>query len=308
VNAPTGPGVGAGVTGARCRLPLLVTEIALTTTNESSAFDAIRRKEAALLAAVERLDLKELGRLPLLSVNGKTSISLDFPVGQTCSPTAVCGRVCYAIRRNAPVAWEKSLVKRLRNWRYFLRADPVVVAARLTEEFRSQQRKWAKRAVRLDFLRINGTGDLFPKLIPVLNLFAAQNPQVRVWVVTRRFDLAAEIVTLPNVYLQLSLDSSTPPALVAAAQRLIDTHARAYASFLRTKADDDTLGASIVFNEKKTRGLPYHGRTDCPVDAARMPLGNEPGIGGTACSRCRKCFSERVFGRVSTTDTNKERT
>jgi hypothetical protein len=144
---------------------------------------------------------------------------------------------------------------------------------------------------------VNGSGDLFPKIIPVLNAFARANPDVKLWIVTRQFGLAARIEPLPNVYLQLSIDSSTPPAFEKQAIRLVWQHPRAYLSFLRVEPTDDTRGAAIVFNEKATEGLPFNGRTDCPVDAGRLPLGNIRGVGGTACSRCRKCFSDRVLER-----------
>ena len=101
----------------------------------------------------------------------------------------------------------------------------------------------------------------------------------------------------PNIFLQRSLDATTPRDLYERARFLAETHPRAYLSFLRTRPDDDTKGAAIVFNEKRTKGLPYHGRTDCPVDAGRMPLGNIRGIGGTACALCRKCFSEATVER-----------
>lgn len=133
-----------------------------------------------------------------------------------------------------------------------------------------------------------------------INCFTAANPNVRVWVVTRRFDLAAQLVPRANLFLQLSLDASTQPAAITHARHLVATHPRAYFSFLRTASNDDTMGASIVFNEKRTRGLPYESRTDCPVDAGRLPLGNIRGVGGTACARCRKCFTELTVIRQRT--------
>lgn len=232
----------------------------------------------------------------MLSANAKTTVSLDFPIGHTCDPTPACASVCYGAVPRAAATWKKSLRKRLRNLRYVIEAPPEEVAARLTREFRAAQRRWAPRA-RLDFLRVNGTGDLFPQVIPALRLFAAANPDVRVWIVTRRFDLAVRVPDLPNVYLQLSLDVSTPPALEREARRLVARHPRAYLSFLRTGPSDDTRGAAIVFNEKRTRGLPFSSKTDCPADAGRLPLDNVRGVGGTACARCRKCFSDATLDR-----------
>jgi hypothetical protein len=268
------------------------------------AFVAVRQKEKSIGVEISALDLatlrQRLRRLSLLSVNAKTSGSLDFPIGQTCRPTRLCARVCYASSPQAPARWSKSLRKRLRNLRYFELEELERVVAQLTRDFARARRSWRRKGVRLDYLRVNGTGDLFPAAIPVLNEFARQNPDVLVWIVTRRFDLAVLIEPLPNVYLQLSLDATTPPELVERALRLVAVHGRAYLSFLRTSPEDDTHGAAIVFNEKRTPGLPYNKRTDCPVDAGKLELENVPGVGGTACARCRKCFSESVLRRQRT--------
>jgi len=171
------------------------------------------------------------------------------------------------------------------------------VVEKLTKEFASQQRAWERRGLALDFLRVNGTGDLFAELVPVLNGFARLNPDVRLWIVTRRLDLAAGIRPLPNVYLQLSLDATTPPAHVEVAHQLIATHPRSYLSFLRTTATDDTGGAAVIFNEKGNVGLPYEAGRACPVDAGRRSLGNVRGVGGTACSRCGRCFTDRTLAQ-----------
>lgn len=264
--------------------------------DQEPAFLSLRRKESALLGPIEPLTPEELRRFPLLSANAKTSVSLDFPIGATCAPTALCARLCYAASPPAATTWPKSLVKRLRNWRYFTLASPEETVERLEREHASARRRWASRA-RLDYLRVNGTGDLFREAVPVLNLFAERNPDIRLWIVTRRFDLAAAISALPNVYLQLSLDASTPARREREARLLLAAHPRSYLSFLRSELGEDTKGAAIVFNEKRTPGLPYNGATDCPADAGRLPLENVRGVGGTACASCRKCFSEGTLAR-----------
>jgi hypothetical protein len=268
--------------------------------DEEPVFTALRRKEAPIAEEVAMFGLEALRKHPLLSANAKTSVSLDFPIGSTCDPTALCARYCYAAGPRAATTWRKSLRKRHRNLRYFELEDTEVAVARLTREFATAQRRWAPRA-KLDCLRVNGTGDLFPAIIPVLNGFAARNPGVKLWIVTRRFELAEKIAPLPNIYLQLSLDATTPPALEEVARRLVASHPRAYFSFLRTSRGDDTRGAAIVFNEKRTRDLPYHAKSDCPVDAGRLPLGNVRGVGGTACAKCRKCFSDQTIERQHAT-------
>lgn len=258
-------------------------------------FVEVRRKEAEIDAEFAAMHLREVRGRSLLSVNAKTTMSLDFPIGHTCHPTQLCAAVCYASRPGAPAAWKKSLRKRLRNLRYLKLEETGKAIDRLSREFARKRRSWAKRGVKLDFLRVNGTGDLFPALIPALNGFAARNPDVLLWIVTRRFDLAALIEPRGNVYLQLSLDATTAPMLEEAARQIVATNPRAYLSYLRTTPDNDTRGAAIVFNA--TDELPYNGRTDCPVDAGKLPLGNERGVGGTACSKCRKCFSQETLAR-----------
>ena len=266
----------------------------------------LRRREEVIAHEVNQLDDKELRRRPLLSANAKTGVSLDFPIGHTCRPTPVCASVCFAARSGAPMTWGKSLRKRLRNLRFFKEATTEEAVDRLTREFTRMRGTWLRRRkVKLNFLRINGSGDLFPELIPVLNEFARRHKEVTIWIVTRQFHLAAQIVTLPNVFLQLSVDVSTPAPLEQIARRLMQRHPRAYLSFLRTTAHDDTRGAAIVFNEKRTEGLPYDRRTDCPVDAGRLELGNIRGVGGTACAKCRKCFTPKVLQRQREDGTDK---
>jgi hypothetical protein len=265
--------------------------------SEEPRFLAIKAKELAIAKQVAAMSLEELRRYPLLSANAKTSASVDFPVGHTCNPTALCASVCYATGPRAAMAWPQSVRKRMRNLRYFKLEEPHEAAWKLGREFKRARRFWERRGVTLDYLRINGGGDLFPELVPVLNYFSAHFAGIRLWIVTRRLELAAQIEPRPNVFLQLSLDASTPPELVERARFLTETHPRAYLSFLRMAADDDTHGAAIVFNEKRTSGLPYHGRTDCPVDAGRLALGNVRGVGGDACAKCRKCFSEKTLER-----------
>lgn len=259
-------------------------------------FATLRTREIALARAVNRMTLQQMERAELLSSNAKTSVSLDFPIGHTCSPTALCAIVCYASRPGTPARWDKSLRLRLRNYRYFLTASTDRAAARLWREFSARRRAWRDR-VDLNFLRVNGTGDLFPELVAVLNLFMADHSDVTLWVVSRRPEFAAQLEHRDNLYLQLSVDATTTPAALALTMDLVSANPRAYVSFLRTTVNDDCSRAAIVFNEKRTPGLPYDGIADCPVDAGRLELGNVRGVGGTACSKCRKCFSPKTLER-----------
>jgi hypothetical protein len=88
-----------------------------------------------------------------------------------------------------------------------------------SREFARELRRRSKRRLTLGYL--NGAGEPFRALIPVLYAFAAPNPKVWQWIVTRRFELAA----------------------------------------------------------------------------GRLSLGNECGVGGTACAKCRKRLSEQTLAR-----------
>lgn len=260
-------------------------------------FASIRNRENQLLRDVADLSIDQLGKYPLLSSNAKTSVSLDFPIGHTCTPTALCARVCYASRPGTPARWDKSVRMRLRTLRYFELASPATAAARLWREFGKAQRAWARRGLVLDFLRVSGTGDLTIEVVRALNLFTEAHPEITLWVVSRKPAVAGMLVARPNLFLQLSTDATTTPMARAQMQAVMAGNPRAYLSFLRTEAHDNTHGAAIVFNEKATPGLPYGGMGDCPVDAGRLELGNVRGVGGTACSKCRKCFNPRTLER-----------
>jgi hypothetical protein len=259
----------------------------------------LQAHERDLMLEIDGMTLEQLCKFPLLSSNAKTSLSLDFPIGHTCAPTALCSAVCYASRPGTPARWNKSLRMRLRTLRYFQLATPRAAANRLWHEFsrRRTTAKWTSRGVRIDFLRVNGTGDLVPAVVAALNLFMVDHPEVALWVVSRRPLIAAGLEPRPNLFLQLSVDATTTQQAGYLTRELVRTNPRAYVSFLRTKVTDDVSGAAIVFNEKQTEGLPYDGIADCPVDAGRLELGNVRGVGGTACSKCRKCFSPKTLER-----------
>jgi hypothetical protein len=264
-----------------------------------SRFTSLQAHERDLMLEIDGMTLEQLCKFPLLSSNAKTSLSLDFPIGHTCAPTALCSKVCYASRPGTPARWDKSLRMRLRTLRYFQLATPRAAANRLWHEFsrRRTTAKWVSRGVRIDFLRVNGTGDLTPAVVAALNLFMVDHSEVALWVVSRRPLIAAGLEPRPNLFLQLSVDATTTQQGGYLTRELVRTNPRAYVSFLRTKVADDVSGAAIVFNEKQTSGLPYDGIADCPVDAGRLELGNVRGVGGTACSKCRKCFSPKTLER-----------
>lgn len=265
--------------------------------HEHPNFKRLRAKDEALIREVGAMTDEELKQHSMLSINAKATTSLDVAISMTCHPTPVCMAVCYAGTPNAAATWTKSRRKRVRNTE-IIRRNPIEAAYRVLIEHDKAARRFKREFDReLRFLRINGSGDLFPESVVMCNEIAvAACPDLKLWIVTRRLDQAKKIVRRDGVFLQISLDATSSPNFVAEAEALVREHPRAYLSFLSTSFDDDTRDAAVVFNEKRTLGLPFNPRTGCPVDAGRLALGNaRPGSSGDACARCGRCFSERIF-------------
>jgi len=218
---------------------------------------------------------------PICSGNTKTGFSLNFPIMGTCRPTKVCAKICYGAVKGRPITWDKSLLKYLRNYRYFEIENPEVIADRIQKEYTRRK---------MEFLRWNGVGDLFPKAVEVINIIARKYPDTVLWVVTRKPEMAAKITrNAPNIYIMFSLDGD-PDSRKRRARMARHRHPRVYYSFLREAESDDTLGSRIVFNSHQMKkNLPYDDkRTTCPVDAGVIELKG-------ACSSCRNCFSPKVL-------------
>lgn len=220
----------------------------------------------------------------ICSDNTKTGFSLNFP-HITCRPTSVCAETCYGAMPGKPITWTASLKKYLRVYRYFLMADPDEVADRIHGEY-------VKR--RMTFLRWNGVGDLFRESAGIADRLVSRHPEDVLLIVTRKPEMVPLIPQdAENAYLMFSLDGSKESER-RKAEVLRHGHRRLYFSFLRRSADEDTMGARIVFNAQQSKKvLPYDDPvTVCPVDADRIPVKG-------ACANCRRCFRQDVLdGRV----------
>lgn len=88
-----------------------------------------------------------------------------------------------------------------------------------------------------------------------------------------------------NLYIAFSLDASDDSARRWGTIKA-SHHPRIFPVFLRTRLDEDTMGARVVMNAKQHRlELPYEDpATVCPADGGQI---KEKG----ACARCRLCFS-----------------
>jgi len=239
-------------------------------------------KKIELLSSVENRSLGPHERI--CSSNAKTGFSINFPLGPsgTCRPSPVCSETCYGAMPGKPITWEKSILKYWRVYRYFLEANPDEIAERIHEEY-------IKRG--MTFLRWNGVGDLFPESAAVISSLSRRHPDDVLLVVTRKPEMVSLVPShdAENLYLMFSLDGSNDSkrrkAIVSRYK-----YPRLYFSFLRRFANEDTLGARIVFNAQQSKKiLPYDDPiTVCPVDADKVPVKG-------ACTKCRKCFRPDVL-------------
>lgn len=214
----------------------------------------------------------------LASPNRKTGYSINFDIEKTCNPTSLCREVCYA--RKGPISWPAAIQKQDRVLEIFKKEDPERIAYEIGEGCIRKE---------LEFLRWCGSGDLFPEAVKVLNIIGEKYPETKHWIVTRKPGMAKRLIAAPNFYIMFSLDGSCESKQ---RKKLVDnySHPRIYYSFMRQSMDEDTMGASIVFNlQQKKKQLGYDNKkTCCPVDAGIIPLEG-------ACSKCKKCFSEGVY-------------
>jgi hypothetical protein len=139
---------------------------------------------------------------------------------------------------------------------------------------------------KMSFLRWNGVGDLFQESVNVINVISEIAPEIVLWVVTRKPEMAALINReAQNVYVMFSLDGDQQSL---ARKRVVDQlwHPRIYYSYLRENMEEDTLGARIIFNIQQKKGTLINDdpKTVCPADADEVQMKD-------ACINCRRCFS-----------------
>jgi hypothetical protein len=179
-----------------------------------------------------------------------------------------------------------SLKKQVRVLNYFRKHSTEEVGDRILVECKKIKGRRRNGNNPPLFLRWNGSGDLFPGSVRVINYVANKDPDIIHWVVTRKPKEVANIEELPNIYVMFSLDSSPESGKKL---KQIRKHERMYFSFLRRHENEDTSGAQIVFNAQKSSVSTLHDSDRCcPVDSGIIPL-----KGG--CERCRKCFTEEIL-------------
>lgn len=227
-----------------------------------------------------------------LSKNDKTGWSINVSIARTCRPTKACQVYCYGLIGR--IAMPGALMRQAENAAFFSVADGewgqlADEAVDVTHVVSRQQ----------DFLRMFGVGDLQPGSVYFINQMATYaggaKPKFRIWVSTRKFELAARLVESSNLHVMLSFDSTTPPKARAAGQKLLmERRPQFFAAWVRLSEDEVVPDwVSVVFEEHRIgrgRANRVPERRACPATAHESHGGVDH---ESACAKCTFCFDAK---------------
>lgn len=209
---------------------------------------------------------------PMISKNRVTGWTINVPIHATCQPTKVCAATCYAATGGP--ACPNNLEKQMRVWMK-LESDPEGAAERIDRELTK---------VKAQFLRWNGLGDLTPGAVEAIRFLALRRPDLPIWVVTRKPAVAVNLPDLPNVFVHLSVDSSSASRLRAWLNAPAKP-SRWFASYQASPNEKVSLaelqGFSVVFRDK------YKGAVE---PSPSCPLNGSESIDG-GCLACKRCWT-----------------
>jgi hypothetical protein len=232
----------------------------------------------SLIRRTKRLELDEFkikGNTKVLSRSQVTGYAVNFPIQKTCRPTPVCKDTCYfAVKLNASVP---ALNLQHRNL-YFCQKDPEEFASHVIYEYDNAG---------LNYLRWNGGGDLFDEALKTIEYIRINRPDIVLWIVSRKAELAAQLNYHHNHFIHLSLDRS-----------LIDQKSQIRSMFKHDQVffsyqvhPDETLDSSVIdqvnlifMHDYQSIPTKFKKRNDkfCPLNGAESIT--------DACGQCRRCF------------------
>lgn len=222
-----------------------------------------------------------------LSRNDKTGWSVNVAIAQTCHPTRACRQYCYGL--TGRIALPGALARQAQNAAFFAEADPDQLSREAADIVHVVSRQQG-------FLRIFGVGDLQPGSVHFVNemvTYAAKaRPKFRLWLSTRKFDLAARLIPSSNLHVMLSFDYATPTKAAAQGRALLAERGPEWFAAWTRLSDDEAVPdwVSVVFEEHGAYGRRAHRMPEvraCPA-TVHADHGGAPHEG--ACARCRRCF------------------
>lgn len=217
----------------------------------------------------------------VLSTNTVTGISLNVPISGTCRPTKVCAQTCYAAKPT-PISLPVALEKQLRVYNSICE-NPSEVAGRIIAEMISHMRRGAK------FLRWNGVGDLFEESIACMVDVADALPNLPIWCVTRKPEMAALVPQRDNIFVHFSLDASS----LDRRDRLMSLSplsSNIFFSYQESDGEQSTPEAlsgvpiSVYFTDMYRKPAPMrYAAASCPLNSLSDP--------SNACVNCGRCWN-----------------
>lgn len=224
-----------------------------------------------------------------ISRNDKTGWSINVSIAKTCTPTKACVEYCYGLEGR--VRMRAALNKQAENARFFAEATPLELTNEAVDVVHIVSRSQ-------NFIRVFGVGDLqlgsalFANQMAKYALHA--RPKFQIWLATRKFDIAANLIDSPNLHVMCSFDSTTAAKSLEAGRALL-TRPNFFAAWVHRSPDEVVPEwVSVAFAEHHVGGR--HSRAQwagaekrtCP---ATVPEGLDH---QGACEKCTFCFnSER---------------
>jgi hypothetical protein len=247
-------------------------------------------KMKSLRMATPVIETEDTPERLFLSKNDKTGWSINTSIAMTCRPTPGCAVYCYGM--GGRIAMPAALQRQAENASFFSVDDahwgPLADEAMDVAHVVSRQQS---------FLRMFGVGDLQDGSVYFINQLAAYakavKPKFRIWVSTRKFELAQKLVDQPNLHVMLSFDSTTLPRHRAAGQKLLaQRRPQFFAAWVRCSEDEDVPPwVNVVFEEHaigRGRAKRAPDKRACPATIHEDFKGSMPLE--SACANCMYCF------------------
>lgn len=212
----------------------------------------------------------------IFSTSKVTGYAVNFPISKTCRPTEVCKKTCYfAVGLNTS---SSAIAHQIQNYRDCM-DDPEQFARSVIREYDN---------LGLTFLRWNGGGDLFDKSVKAINFIGKTRPDITLWIVSRKPELASKLISYPNHHIHISLDRSTIERKEEFSKLLKNlNHFFSYQVHPEEDLHEDTVDrSSLIFMhdyEKIPQKYEKNINKFCPLNGAQNITDK--------CENCRRCFS-----------------
>lgn len=220
-----------------------------------------------------------------VSENAKTGLSVNLPIVGSCQPTKACSTYCYA--GSGMLQFKAAMALQMRNLKLAERLEHAsqAVVDRVAMILAGDVRKTGK-----NWLRWNGSGDLVPGTVRIINAMARLCPDIAQWVTSRKPDMIERLDDHPSIKIMPSLDGTEGAARRDKILAMRKKFKKAAYRIAYVRLRDKGLApkeAFVVFNEHS--GPRRYGddkdKRACP---ATVPGG--PAHDGV-CDKCRRCFA-----------------